>query len=182
MKISINTEVLKKERLSLGELLVLLMGFYEIDFELSYNKLVTAGIINPNLFNKTEIVLSNNTKDWVAKILMESDDKAINSDINFDSLAKTLQELYPSGYKPGTTYSWRDRTDVIAQKLRTLVVKYDFTFTEEEAIKAVKEYVESFYDLKCMQLLKYFILKTTDDGSGHKEINSMFMTIIENNR
>lgn len=70
-------------------------------------------------------------------------------------------------------------TPLIAHKLRTLVVEYNFSFTEQEALRATEEYVKSFSDDKShMQLLKYFILKTSKDN----DMESMFMTIIENNR
>ena len=65
----------------------------------------------------------------------------------------------------------------------TLFVKYDFAFTEEEAIKATEEYVNSFRDHQDrMMLLKYFILKTTKSDDDLNDINSTFMTFIENNR
>ena len=90
-----------------------------------------------------------------------------------------MQDIFPQGCKSGTTYSWRDKTETVAQKLRALVVIHHFSFTKEEALKATKEYVDSFSeDKEKMQLLKYFILKTHND----KSIDSMFMTIIENNR
>lgn len=178
MKITINTEVLQREGLSLGDFLVLLIGFYEANYKESLDKLVDKGVIQPNVFNRMSMVLSNNTKDYIAKLLTECDDKAIDSRIDFTSLAKKLQAIYPNGNKPGTSYSWIDNTDLIAQKLRTLVVKYNFTFTEEEALAATKEYVSSFDNQEKMQLLKYFILKT----KSNQEIDSMFMTIIENNR
>lgn len=178
MKITINTDVLEKEHLTLGDFLVLLMGYYEIDYRETLNKLIRDGTVQPNVFNKEEMVLSNNTKDLIARILTESDSKAQSCGIDFLSLAVKLQSIYPKGNKPGTTYSWRDKTEVIAQKLRLLVVKYNFLFTEEEATKATKEYVDSFEDYEKMQLLKYFILKT----DGQNEMNSMFMTVIENNR
>lgn len=183
MKITINTDVLKKYNLTLGEFLVMLLGHQDVDYEQCFNRLVEAKIIEPNLFSKMSVVLSDNSKDLVAKILVESDDKIVNSTIeNFDTLAYELQLLYPHGIKPGTTYSWRGTTSEIAQKLRILIVKHNFNFTEMEAVNAVKEYVSSFNDYKYMQLLRNFILKTTDDGFGHKEIDSLFMTIIENNR
>ena len=179
MKITINTDVLQRNNITLGEFLVLLMGYHDIVYKEQFDKLIRDGTISKNVFNPNEIVLSNNTRDLIAKILMESDEKVINYGIDFEKLASKLQELFPSGYKSGTTYSWRDRTEVIAFKLRTLVAKYGFIFTEEEAIKATKEYIDSFdEDKEKMQLLKYFILKTKKDG----EIDSMFMTIIENNR
>ena len=182
MKITINTEVLQKENLTLHEFLVMLMGYYGADYMQCFEKLVSAGIIEPNLFNRMDIILSDNTKNLIAKILTESDDRIFNSGIDFEALAKKLQSFYPEGIKSGTTYSWRGKTDEIAQKLRTLVMKFDFSFTEEEAVNAIEEYVSSFKDYKYMQLLKYFILRTTDDGQGHREIDSLFMTIIENNR
>ena len=101
----------------------------------------------------------------------------MSKDKEFKELADKLKELFPKGKKAGTTYMWRDSTAVIARKLKTLVVKYDYQFTEEQAIKATKAYVESFNgDYTYMQLLKYFILKSLPDG----EIKSDFMSYIEN--
>lgn len=182
MKFTINTNILSKNNLSLGEFLLLLMGYYEVDYADTFDALVKKGLIEQNLFKSMSAVLSNNSKNLIARILMESDDKAINSGIDFDNLAETLQSLYPKGLKPGTTHEWRGKTEEIAQKLRTLIVKFDFQFTEEEAIAAVKEYVDTFKDYKYMSILRNFILTTRKDSEGRLEIESLFMTIIENNR
>ena len=89
-----------------------------------------------------------------------------------------MRDLFPSGKKPGTNYSWKDSAIVISQKLKILVAKYNCSFTEEEALEATKKYVESFNgNYTYMQLLKYFILKT-DKSTG--EIKSDFMSLIEN--
>ena len=181
MKLTINTEVLQREHLSLPEFLTLLMGFYDIDYKKIYDDLITKNIIEPNLYNSS-VVLSNNTKDLVARLLLESDDKVFNSGIDFNALAEKLQAIYPEGNKPGSTYKWRSTTDTIAQKLRTLIATHNFLFTEEEAINATKAYVSSFTDTKPMQLLRYFLLRTIRDSQGNIEIESQFMTIIENNR
>ena len=179
MKITINTEILQRNNLTLGEFLVMLFGYCDAKYKENFDKLVEKSIISKNLFDKDSMVLSNNTRDLIAKVLIESDAKVMGYDLNFEELAKKLQDIYPQGNKPGTTYNWKDNTAVIAFKLRTLVAKYGFIFTEDEAIKATKEYVESFEDdNKNMKLLKYFILRTSKDDS----IDSMFMTIIENNR
>ena len=140
MKITVNTDVLQYEHLSLGDFLVLLMGYYGVNYKESYNRLVQNRLINPNVFNPDEIVLSNNSKDLVSAILISSDDKIVNGDIDYLALAKELQALYPKGNKSGTTYSWRDKSETIAHKLCTLVVKYDFSFTEQEAVRATEEY------------------------------------------
>lgn len=180
MKITIDTGVLQEEHLSLGDFLVLLMGYYDCDYGKSLECLVDEGIVQPDLFHKTSMVLSDNTRDRVVCILTKSDEKVRSCGIDFDRLAAKLQNIYPAHKKPGTTYEWRGKTTEIAQKLRTLVAWYDFQFTEQEALDATKEYVGSFDgDWTKMQLLKYFILRT--DGRG-ESISSQFMTIIENNR
>lgn len=179
MKITIDTEILQRNNLTLGEFLVMLFGYCDVKYKENFDKLIEKSIISKNVFDKDSMVLSNNTRDLIAKVLIESDAKVMGYDLNFEELAKKLQDIYPKGNKPGTTYNWGDNTAVIAFKLRTLVAKYGFIFTEDEAIKATKEYVDSFEDdNKNMKLLKYFILRTSKDDS----IDSMFMTIIENNR
>lgn len=178
MKITINTEVLKRENLTLNDFLVMLMGYYDYDYRETLDMLISKGIVNRNVFDNDRMILSDNTKNLIAKILTEANDEVVNSGINFMALAKTLQLIFPKGNKPGTTYSWRDNTETIAQKLRTLVAVYHFKFTKEEAIEATKDYVNSFKDKEKMQLLKYFILKTKTSD----DIESMFMTLIENNR
>lgn len=179
MKITIDTEILQRNNLTFGEFLVMLFGYCNVKYKENFDKLVEKNLISKNLFDKDSMVLSNNTRDLIAKVLIESDAKVMGYDLNFEELAKKLQDIYPKGNKQGTTYNWRDSAAVIAFKLRTIVAKYGFIFTEDEAIKATKEYVESFEDNnKNMKLLKYFILRTSKDDS----IDSMFMTIIENNR
>lgn len=178
MRISIDTEVLKKKGLSLDGFLLLLSEYYNINLTDTIDNLVSSGLAERSHHYSSLLVLSNNSRDLVANALVESDEKVINSPLDFDSLAQKLQDLYPEGLKPGTTYSWRGDTEEIAFKLKVLVAKHNFIFTGEEAIQAVKEYLSSYGNTKYLQLLKYFILRTTDDG----EINSLFMTIIENNR
>lgn len=183
MKITINTEVLKRYKLSLGEFLVLLLSHYKQDYISSYDSLVNKGLAEKDLFKEFSPVLSDNTKNLVARILIESDDKAINCGLDIEGLAKKLQELYPDGIKAGKTYKWRGELDEITFKLLTLIVRYDFLFTEEEAIAAVKEYVSSFQaPYQYMHTLKNFLLYVSKEASGHYEVESMFMTIIENNR
>ena len=178
MKITINTDILKKHNLTLGEFLIMLLGYFDIDLQSVQDTIVNKSLADKNLFKEMGIILSNNSKDLIARILMESDDKAIKSGINFEQVAEKMMNCYPSGNKPGKSYSWRSTIEEIAQKLRTIVVKYDFLFTEEEAVNAVREYISSFTPpYKDMLLLRSFILRTSQD-----EIESLFMTIIENNR
>ena len=182
MKITINTDVLRKYNLSLGQFIVLLTSYYSLDCQRIHDELIRMKLAEKDLFKGFPPVLSDNTKNLIAKIMVESDDRAVQSGIDFDSLAETLQAYYPEGNKPGKTYSWRGNKEEIAQKLRTLVVKYNFTFTEEEAMTAIDEYVGSFKaPYTYMHTLRNFILYTKKEN-GKYEMESQFMTIIENNR
>lgn len=183
MKITINTNVLSKYNLSLGQFLVLLSGYYNLDCDTIQKELIDKKLIEKNLFHDYPPVLSDNTKNFIAKIIVESDDRLLSCPIkDFEALAETLQQFYPDGKKPGKTYSWRGTVEEIAQKLRTLVVKYNFTFTIEEAMEAVEEDVSSFkHPYTYMHTLRNFLLYTKKEN-GKYEMESLFMTNIENNR
>lgn len=175
-KVSINKDVLEKNNLSMDEFLVLLLTYNKANIQEVKQSLVEKGLADFSVFDE-DLVISSTTKDLITSITIDSDVKVLSKDKEFKELADKLKELFPKGKKAGTTYMWRDSTAVIARKLKTLVVKYDYQFTEEQAIKATKAYVESFNgDYTYMQLLKYFILKSLPDG----EIKSDFMSYIDN--
>lgn len=175
-KISINKDVLEKYNLSMDEFLVLLLTYNKANIHEVRESLVNKGLADYSVVDDT-LIISSTTKDLITSVTIDSDVTVISKDKEFKELAEKLKEIFPKGKKAGTTYMWRDSTAVIAKKLKTLVVKYDYEFTEEQALKATKAYVESFNgDYTYMQLLKYFILKTMPDG----EIRSDFMSYIEN--
>jgi hypothetical protein len=179
MNISISEEVLSKWNLSIQEFLFLLFSVKEGDINECVSSLIQKGWVNKNLFDPTKVVISNNRKEDIATILVDSE--KVETKLEFEDLADKLREIFPKGKKPGTTYMWRDTTAVIAKKLKILVTKYNCKFTEEQAIKATQAYVNSFGgNYKYMQLLKYFILKTPTNASGDVELRSDFMSYIDN--
>lgn len=184
MKILIDTSVLDEYSISLGEYLALLLKAYGCKYDTCVNSLEDRHIINKDLFSKDDYVLSDNTRQLIAMIQASSNIKLHDCPVrDFNALALRLQSIYPKGCKNGTSYPWRSTTSEVAFKLMTLVNEYGFTFTEEEAINATKQYVEDCKeDTAHMSLLKYFILKTDIDKTGMKDIKSNFMSIIENNR
>lgn len=183
MRITLDTDVLRKYDLSLGQFLVLLISYYGLDCSKTHDELISKGYAERDLFRGFPPVLSDNIKNMIAKIIVESDEKIKNCGIkDFESLAKKLQDIFPEGNKAGKTYSWRGSTDEIAQKLRTLVAKWCFNFTEEEAISATKEYVDSFQaPYTYMHTLRNFLLFNKKEDGGYT-MESLFMSIIENNR
>lgn len=179
MNISINEEVLSKWDLNIKEFLFLLFNVKDGDIQECISSLISKGWVDKNLYDSTKVVISNNRKEDIATILVDSE--KTETKFEFEELANKLREIFPKGKKPGTTYMWRDTTAVIAKKLKILVTKYNCNFTEEQAVKATQAYVNSFGgNYKYMQLLKYFILKTPTNASGDVELRSDFMSYIDN--
>ena len=178
MNITINEKILDKYSLTLNEFLVLYLCSQEVDIESTIQDLILMGIVDRDLHNNVSAVVSNNTKELISSIIIDSDKAVVDKDEEFDALAAKMREIYPKGVKPGTTYLWRDSVPIISRKLKTLVSKFHVSFTEEEALAATQKYVDSFNsDRKFMQLLKYFILKTNKDTG---EIRSDFLAILQN--
>lgn len=178
MIITINEKLLEQYNLSVEEFLILYICSKNYNIKELLDIIIAKGYADKDVFDEYKAVVSDNNKDLIANIIINSDKKVINKEKDFLILANKMRDLYPSGKKPGTNYSWKDSGIVIAQKLKTLVAKFGCSFTEEEALEATKKYVESFNgNYTYMQLLKYFILKT-DKSTG--DIKSDFMSLIEN--
>lgn len=181
MKITIDTDVLARYNLNIGQFIVMLMAYFDTDYHANMEELSYKKLIDIDHFKRNSMVLSDNSKNLVAKIITECDPRLKESPVrDFEDLAFKLQSIYPTGMKEGTTYWWRGTIAEIAQKLRVLVTVHGFIYTEKEAVNATKAYVYSFQekgDYTHMKLLKYFLLRTKGN-----EISSDFMSIIENNR
>lgn len=183
MKLTIDDEVLARYNITLPEFLLMLHTLYEGDINETTKSLVDKNFAFPNAISSPNIILNNMQEDMVNSILIDSDAAVKDKDDYYYELAEKLQDLYPKGKKPGTAYPWRGSRAEIAKKLKTLVVKYKYRFTEAQAIKATKEYVNKHVemgDFTQMRLLKYFILKTVSDADGNAEIKSDFMALIDN--
>lgn len=181
MRITVDPMILEKNNITLEEFLLLYLHFKDTDLEKCTQSLIDKGFVGKNLFEENKVVFSDNTKDLISTIIIESDKNVIDKDDEFFELAKEMRELYPQGRKEGTTYMWRSTTAEIVKKLKTLVVKYKCSFTKEQVLKATKEYVNSFNgNYKRMRLLKYFILKSERDADDNINVISELMSIIEN--
>lgn len=181
MKLAIDEKILAENNLTLNEYLFLLFNARGGDIHECITTLIAKGWAGADLFDDTKVVLSDNTKENVFNVLVDSDKLVEDKQGDFEAIANKLREIFPKGNKAGTNYNWRGSTAEIARKLKNLVVKYGCKFTEEEAIEATKAYVASFNgDYKYMKLLKYFLLKTPRNNNGDVEIESDFMTYLEN--
>ena len=181
MRLTIDQFVLDKHDLTVEEFMVLYLNANSVNIKTCMDSLVAKGLADKNLFSNGSIVVSDKVKELVSTIAIDSDKNVIEKDAEFIELANELREVYPAGRKEGTTYMWRGITAEIAKKLKTLVVKYKYSFTREQVIRATKEYVSSFNgNYKKMRLLKYFILKSEKDADDNVNVISELMTLIEN--
>lgn len=181
MRLTIDQTVLEKHDLTVSEFMVLYLSANSVNIKSCMDSLVAKGLADKNLFSEGSIVVSDKIKELVSTIAIDSDKSVVDKDAEFIELANELRELYPAGRKEGTTYMWRGTTAEIAKKLKTLVVKYKYSFTKEQVIKATKEYISSFNgNYKKMRLLKYFILKSEKDADDNVNVISELMTLIEN--
>lgn len=113
----------------------------------------------------------------------EDEQKELQEETRIENLAKEMQKHYPAGIKPGTSSQWRGSISTIVSCLQRLIDFKGFTFTDEEAIKAVDDYVGSFTDdTRYMCLLKYFIIKADYDEFKNPVIRSIMQEYIENAR
>lgn len=181
MRFTIDEEVLNKYDLSIGDFMVLYLGMKSLNIKSIIESLIARGLADKNLFSEGDIVVSDKIKDILSTIVVDSDKNILNKDEEFIELANELRDLYPAGRKEGTTYMWRGTTAEIVKKLKTLVVKYGYTFTKDQVINATKEYINSFNgNYKRMRLLKYFILKSERDADNNINVISELMSLIEN--
>ncbi len=181
MKLTIDKEVVEKNNLSMEDFLLLLIIANGGDVHKIISSLIERKWIQQGIFNKNQMLLSLAVKDTIQTIILDSAKTVEGKEDYYNSLANKLRDIYPKGVKPSTNYQWRGSTAEIAKKLKNLVVKYNCTFTEEEAIEATKAYIASFNgDYRYMKLLKYFLLKIPTNNNGDIEIDSEFMSYLEN--
>lgn len=185
MDFHINKEILAKSGISVDMAFYLASIYFDRPYTYdTFDIASKQGLITYNHLDRYNLPiqpkLTREGVELVESIFLNSEfkgDKGVDAD-RYDELADKLRELYPKGRKEGTSYLWRDSHAKIANKLRTLVKKYNFKFTDEQAISATKRYIESFNgNYSYMQLLKYFILKKDKDTG---EENSQLMSYIEN--
>lgn len=181
MKLTIDQTILDKHNISIGEFMILYLSANSIDIKECIESIIKKNLADRNLFSENSIVVSDKVKALITTIIIDSDKNVIDKDSEFLELANEMRELYPKGKKEGTTYLWRGTTAEVAKKLKTLVVKYGYSFSKEQVLKATKEYVNSFNgNYKRMRLLKYFVLKSERDADDNINIISELMSLIEN--
>jgi hypothetical protein len=117
--------------------------------------------------------ITNEGLQIIDKILKES---TRDGDKPFlDDLAEQMIELYPKGKKQGTNQYWRCPKEELKDRIRSFFKRFGY-YDADVILDATKRYVNSFNgNTALMRTLKYFIIKSTDDGKV-----SDLLTWIEN--
>lgn len=177
-QIHIDLDVLDREGISLGEYLVLLEGYFDVNHREVVEKLSEDDSIGYYVNDPSTVILSSNIIDKVKRVMLKSEPSIKESGIDFSKLAIAVQSLYPRGNKPGTTYSFQGKTKDIELRLLLLYAEYG-SFTEEEVITAIRKYVAEMQGkLDKMMLLRNFIIRQTYEG----ERESLLKSYIENSQ
>ena len=173
MKITFDTDVLKRYKLSLSQLLFLLLFSNPIKQE-ELDDLLKRELISYKYENgkkSGKFFIMNNTNSILESIAMDSSTDN-NEKERIRELAIKLRELFPKGKKPGTNYYWRCNQVEVMNKLHFFIKETNNEYTNEVIIKATERYLKTYeYDKKYMQLLKYFIFKK-DSGEWKSELTS----------
>lgn len=179
MKITIDESIIQRYNLTLEEAVALFLFSRRANIHNIMDSLVEKEVAERNLFDDGELVLNSRCREIVSSILIDSELTKPQLD-RFDALASTLISIYKEygfkGRKSGTTYPWCDSVAIISKKLKT-AHKLE-AFTDEQAIKATRAYIEAFNsDYKFMELLKYFIIKKDNNKD---ELRSSLLSGIAN--
>ena len=119
--INIDKKVLEEHSITLPQLLLMMLSLEDVNIPKLVDEIVNLnlGVHNPR--DSYELIPTNKTKNMVNSILIESNKTVLQQKDRFENLAVKLQELFPKGVKPGTSYTWRDSKMIMAKRLKMLV-------------------------------------------------------------
>lgn len=163
MKICIDTDLLKnKYKISLEEILLLMLVRTCDDLDGLYSLVERQGMIMHSVFDN-KLIVTKKYSELLDTILLKSD-AHIPEASRISSLASTLRDMFPKGFKSGSV-SWRGTQKEIEDKLMKFFKIYGDNYTDEQIINATKKYLEIHQADGLARCLKYFILKAVDDIS-----------------
>lgn len=180
MKITIDDNIISKYKLTNSQFFFMLFLHYGITDE-ELNSLINEkflvsqsyrnGGIPQNNFYKT--LEGNKLLDLILKQSSCNDAKVSGARIK--ELAIKLRNEFPEGKKNGTNFHWKCSSKEVEDKLKSFFVRFG-DYSDEDLIQATKNYVVSHSnDNSRMRILKYFIIKKTDQG-----VSSDLLAYVEN--
>lgn len=181
MKYVIDTDVCAKEHVGLPVVLSVMLLQTGVDLqELKQDMLDEEVLVD----HSGDLYVTQAWADKVARVLLLSD-KEVPKEDRLDNLVTKLMEIFPKGKKTGTSVYWKGNRKDNKLKLQKFFKLYGNHYTDEQILKAAKQYVDSFNgNYTYMRALKYFIWKDDKkvdaEGKGYVEEVSDLATYIEN--
>lgn len=181
MTISINESICKENKLSLAELLSILLIKTGADIPNLFKNLEEKEVIVKDVFGG--YMITQRWDDVASTILLDSD-KDSQAPERIENLAIKLSEIFPKEKKAGTCHYFRGNKKDNILRLKKFFKLYGY-YTDEQILDAAKRYVASFNgNYTYMRVLKYFIwkdeVKQDAEGKGYIDENSDLANWIEN--
>ena len=159
MKITIDEDVCEKYKMTVSEVLMILLIKFETNILELGEQMVDVEMIVPHDTENGKYLVTQRWNDIAENIILDSD-KYIQPIDRLDQLVIELQKIFPEGKKEGTSQYWRGNKREISLRLKKFFKLYDNTYTDEQILTAAKNYVETFNgQYNYMRVLKYFIWK-----------------------
>lgn len=182
MTISINESICTKNKLSLAELLSILLIKTGADIPRLLRNLEEKEVIVKDVFGG--YMITQKWDDIASTILLDSD-KDRQSPERLEKLAVQLAKIFPKEKKEGTCHYFRGNKNDTILRLKKFFKRYGSKFTDEQILEAARNYVASFNgNYRYMRVLKYFIWKDDkrEDADGNLYVDEIsdLATLIEN--
>lgn len=185
MKITIDEDACKKVKLSLPEVLMIILVKTGVNIETLLKQMKEKQIlVEEHTLLGTNLLVTQRWSDLSDKALLSAD-KSVPDNKRLENLAKSLMEVFPAGKKEGTSQYWKGNLRDNTLRLAKFFKLYGDKYTDEQMIEAAKNYVSSHNGkYQYMRVLKYFIWKDTrkvnSEGEGYIEEVSDLAAFIEN--
>lgn len=180
MKYTIDEEVCRKHKITLTEMLCLLLAKSSAgNIHSTIDSLVDRQMLfckeSDSLYDNPSILPTTQWDDIMQSVLLESD-STIPSDDRIVNLVNRMRELFPKGMKVGNS-AWRGNVRELKLRMQKFFKLYG-NYKDEDILAATRKYVESFNgDYTYMRILKYFILKS--ELKQHQGENGEAVTQVE---
>lgn len=185
MRIVIDEKVCKDLGMDISEVLAVLLVKTGVEIKSLFQSLIEKEVLvhSETLFSDKWFV----TQRWndVCDNIILTSDNGVPKDDRVETLARELMEVFPKGKKDGTSTYWRGNVKDTKLRLKKFFKLYGDKYTDEQILKAAKQYVQSFNgNYSYMRVLKYFIWKDerkmNQEGEIYVEEVSDLATLIEN--
>lgn len=177
MKITIDEDVCKKNKIELDEMFIIALVKLGTNIQETIDSMIKKGLIVRADNCSDEFLVTQRWNDVFETTALDSEKDTQPAD-RIDSLIVKMQELFPKGKKEGTNQYWRGNKREISLRVKKFFKLYGNFYTDDQILDATKSYVEGFNSrYTYMRVLKYFIWK--DEKKLHEDGETKVVEVSE---